>query len=150
MPLYAFNGRNELNPDCRATLKYVTFEEPSNVTVIEFAAFANDFSLVSIFMPSSLNSIINEAFYNTYDPLLVFNCTGPAVNFGHEAFKNAGINTTYAPAGSSGGTDYVNVQTTLACCPAGKYSSTGGNQAGCTSGACTSVCTECPAGKYSR
>ena len=150
VPGYAFYASAGFNPDCRTTLKYVTFEEPSKVTSIGNSAFASDTSLVSIFLPSSLTSMEENVFRDSYGPLVVFNCAGPAVSFDGYAFYNSGINTIYVPAGSSGGTNYVNMQRTLACCPAGKYSSTGGNQAGCTSGACTSVCTGCPAGKYSR
>lgn len=149
VPNYAFYAYSSYNPDCRTTLKYVTFEEPSKVTRIGYQAFREDTSLVSIFLPSSLTSMSYSVFYDSGGPLVIFNCAGPAVSFNSDAFRYSGINTIYVPAGSSGA-DSVNMQTTLACCPAGKYSSTGGNQAGCTSGACTSGCTgECPAGKYS-
>ena len=149
VPESAFNAYSSYNPDCRTTLKYVTFEEPSQVTSVGSQAFRDDTSLVSIFLPSSLTYMSSRVFRYSGNPLVIFNCAGPAVSFDTYAFHSSGINTIYVPAGSSGGTGYVNMQTTLVCCPAGKYSSTGGNQAGCTSGACTSGCSEeCTAGRY--
>ena len=125
--------------DCKDTLKYVTFEEPSQVTSIGNNAFRQDTSLVSIFLPASLNHIYSYAFRDCMSPLVVFNCAG-AVTLNMYAFRWSGVPTIYVPAGSDSSLE-VNVEKTLECCPAGKYSSTGGNQAGCMTNTCNSGCS---------
>ena len=142
VPEHAFYG-------C-GSLRRVTFEEPSNVTSIQASAFrTSNYLLESVFLPSKLSSMDSYVFTHSGVDSVIFHCAGPAIAFSGYTFQSSGLNTVYVPAGPTGGTSYVTMQYSLECCPAGKYSSTGGNQAGCTTGECTSGCTgECAAGRY--